>query len=107
MLTDAEIAHVRSQIEPVVGPTYAGWYEEACKIQPGETDAPHDVVLWACRAREAIFTKARDMGEVASALRELIDTCKKGIKFGVLTSACMSPLDKALENAEKALWWQK
>lgn len=57
MKTDAQIKAERAALEPSLGPTRAGWYAEACKVE-GEGGAS----LWACRyremAREAHFIAA-------------------------------------------------
>ncbi|HTU22498.1 MAG TPA: hypothetical protein VMG10_30955 [Gemmataceae bacterium] len=49
MKTDEAIERERAALEPLIGPTRAGWYAEACCV---EHDEPHEKLLWACRYRE-------------------------------------------------------
>lgn len=50
MFTDAQIEEVRPAVEEFFGPTRAGWYAEACKLEPGQ--ASGEAMVWACRYRE-------------------------------------------------------
>jgi hypothetical protein len=56
MKTDEEIERERAALEPLIGPTRAGWYAEACRF---EYDADPDVLLWACRYREMAMEAGR------------------------------------------------
>ncbi len=65
MKTDEENEAERAELEPLIGPTRAGWYAEACDVYP-EKDG-HEPTLWACRYRE--------MAQAAGELAELIQHC--------------------------------
>lgn len=62
MKTDESIAQEKAFLEPLLGPTRSGWYEEACKLEIPDT--PHEVMIWACRFREM----AMEAGKLADAL---------------------------------------
>lgn len=47
LMTDAVIEARRKELEPLIGPTRAGWHAEACKVEHGDP-----ALLWACRYRE-------------------------------------------------------
>lgn len=66
MKTDQDIEAERQWLEPLIGPTRAEWYAEACRV---EYDAPHDVVLWACRFREMTMEAGRLEAENAALRR--------------------------------------
>jgi hypothetical protein len=53
-MTDEEIAQAVALLTPALGPTRAGWYGEACAVEPGLDGLPHEAILWACRYREFV-----------------------------------------------------
>ena len=69
MLSDEEIAQRVARMRETLGPTRAGWYEEACKLEYGHR--PAEALLWACRYREL----AREADEVAAAAKILVNAC--------------------------------
>lgn len=63
MKTDAEIEAERLHLGPLIGPTRAGWYAEACKIEYADLTGAS---LWSCRYREM----AREAGSLRERLAE-------------------------------------
>lgn len=98
MKTDEEIERDCRALAPIVGPTHAGWYAEACRV---EHDDPTAVVMWACRVREAVRVHARDLGELATAAEQLLAACRR------LDECGLHRVHHAMEAVEKALWWRR
>ncbi len=96
MKTDEEIERERVAMLPIVGPTHADWYAEACRV---ERDDP--TLLWACRVREAVRVHARDLGELATAAEALVRAC------GRLDEGGGERVRTAVEAVEGALWWRE
>lgn len=68
MKTGAEIEREREALAALIGPTRAGWYAEACRVECGDSS---EAALWKCRCREL----AREAGRLeaeAARLRELV-----------------------------------
>lgn len=97
MKTDEEIAREVAELSATVGPTHAGWYAEACRV---EYTAPHDEVMWACRVREAVRAHARDLGGLAEAAKRLLAACSR------LDGCGGERVREAMEAVEAALWWE-
>jgi hypothetical protein len=98
MKTDEEIDREAAEMAPVVGPTCAEWYAEACRVTD---EAGHAALLWACRTRETIRTKSRDLKEIADAAEQLVRACSR------LDEGGGERVRSAVEAVEKALWWKE
>lgn len=70
MKSDAEIERERAALEPLIGPTRASWYAEACQMEIGREDA--DVLRWGCRYREM----AREGGLLVEIIKDLVAACQ-------------------------------
>lgn len=95
MLSDDKVIAAMAK---AVGPTHTQWYEEACKIVPGESELSREAIVWACRARFAVFCHARDMEEVRLAIMKLFDA------VGRLEGCGGQRVRDAMESVEEALW---
>lgn len=67
-MSDKEIEARRAWLEPIIGPTRAGWYAEACKMEAGKE---YDGVLWGCRYREV----ALKCGYLNDTIQALLAAC--------------------------------
>lgn len=92
MKTDEAIEQERQALEPLIGPTRAGWYAEACDVHP-EKDG-HDVTLWACRYREM----AMEAGRLEAIKTSLLAACEAVAKALDYRNASSNPADPNYAN---------
>jgi hypothetical protein len=94
--SDEDIERDVQWLTPIVGPTYAEWYAEACRVEIGAPD-----LQWAWRLREVVRRSARDLDELACAARTLLDACS------LLEECGGQRVRDAMQAVKRALWWAK
>lgn len=69
-MSDEEIEEQRAFLEPLIGPTRARWYAEACVM---ESEYSKEELLWSCRFREM----AREVALLETDIKERIALSKQ------------------------------
>lgn len=100
MLSDQEIEEVRSWLEPLIGPTKAEWYAEACRVEYGDD---HFTILWSCRVRELARDAGRYLGLAVASLELSQEEIRKELEaMGIDVQPALEKVREDIRKAKEA-----